>query len=203
MNEGVIQLREAVRVEPDSLTALNAYGWLLYCSGRCREAITIALSAIDLDPNWFYSHLLLARSHAALGDYPKALEVCAVATRLSTRGALGKALPVPPVLLSAEATIYVASGQTEEARKRLAKLQERGKSEFIPVYYVASIQCVLGEKASALDLLERAYVQRDPGVLFVRLYPQFRTLDAEARYQRLLAQTGFDLNPVKAATASG
>ncbi len=53
-------------------------------------------------------------------------------------------------------------------------------------YATARVYAWLGEKDQALEWLERAYVERDPGVTWIKIDPFFRSLRGDPRFKALL-----------------
>jgi hypothetical protein len=51
---------------------------------------------------------------------------------------------------------------------------------------IARVYAWRGEKDQALEWLERAYVQRDTSLTWVKIDPRFRSLRGDARYKALL-----------------
>jgi hypothetical protein len=47
---------------------------------------------------------------------------------------------------------------------------------------------MVGDRAHALDWLEKAYAERDPKMLYTGIVPIFDPLRAESRFQALLRQ---------------
>src|SRR5438093_13484196 len=54
----------------------------------------------------------------------------------------------------------------------------------------ASLYVALGDHKKALDFLDRAFQERSYGVLFLHLYPEFKPLRSEPRFQALLKAVG-------------
>ncbi len=50
----------------------------------------------------------------------------------------------------------------------------------------AALYAYLGEKKLALDLLDSAYVQRDPGLVFLNIRPSMDPLRSEPRFKDLV-----------------
>jgi serine/threonine-protein kinase len=51
---------------------------------------------------------------------------------------------------------------------------------------IARVYAWRGEKNQAFEWAERAYVQRDPGITWLKIDPDFRSLRADPRYRALL-----------------
>jgi hypothetical protein len=61
----------------------------------------------------------------------------------------------------------------------------------IGIYEVALIHAGLGEKDQAFEWLERAYEERDKGLLFLRIDPPLDPLRSDPRFQDLLRRMNF------------
>ena len=57
------------------------------------------------------------------------------------------------------AQAYARNGQTDEARKLLAHLNEMAKSAEVPEYALAAAYTSLGEKERAIEALERGFAE--------------------------------------------
>ena len=82
---------------------------------------------------------------------------------------------------------YGRNGQTEEARKVLAQLNEEAKSRYVAPYALALALLGLGEKERALAELERAYQTHDTNYLFViKTDPLLDDLRGDPRFEALV-----------------
>ena len=75
----------------------------------------------------------------------------------------------------------------EEARKIVARLNEEAKSRFVAPYSMALVLSALGEKAHAIDELERAYREGTGAYLFViKVDPFLDDLRGDPRFDSLV-----------------
>jgi hypothetical protein len=58
-------------------------------------------------------------------------------------------------------------------------------------YQIAEACAWRGETERAFEWLERAYVQRDPGLAHVKTDPHFKAMHADSRWQPFLEKMGF------------
>jgi tetratricopeptide (TPR) repeat protein len=65
----------------------------------------------------------------------------------------------------------------------------------VAAYKVAQVHAHRGEIDSAFRWLDRAYRQRDPGMIQVRVDPFLQSLRKDARYKALLAKMKLDGDP--------
>jgi len=87
--------------------------------------------------------------------------------------------------------VYAASGNKEEARNILRELDELVSRKYVSQVLVAVILCGLGEKDRALACLERAYEERCPQLVLLKVNPRLDALRAEPRFQSLMRRMGF------------
>ena len=80
------------------------------------------------------------------------------------------------------------SGQEVEARSLLEGLL-KSSAERDP-YHIALVYNGLGQHDEALAWLERAYAQRSPGMVFLKVEPKWNNLRSEPRFQDLLRRVG-------------
>jgi hypothetical protein len=58
--------------------------------------------------------------------------------------------------------------------------------EYVPSSAVALVHTGMGNKAEALDWLERAYEEHDFSLVFLQVAPWFESLRGEARFEQLI-----------------
>jgi tetratricopeptide (TPR) repeat protein len=93
---------------------------------------------------------------------------------------------------AALAHVYAVLGRSTDAERVLHTLQSRSKENYISPYLVATIYAGLGEKAAAFKLLEEAYQQRSPDLVwYLKADPRIDNLRAEPQFKQLLDRTGF------------
>ena len=78
----------------------------------------------------------------------------------------------------------------EPRLKALAELKELSKRRYVAPYDLALIYTGLGEKAQALEWLEKAYEDHSQRLTWIKVWPQFDSLRREPRFQNLLRRMG-------------
>ena len=88
--------------------------------------------------------------------------------------------------------IYAVSGKRDEAHKLLKQLQELSKQSYVPATSMAMIYTGLGEKDRAFEMLQKAYEDRDVGLvdLYLKASPFWDSLRSDARFAELLRRMG-------------
>jgi Tfp pilus assembly protein PilF len=148
--EGLEEVRAAVALDPLSPYVATEFGRALLLAGRYKEAVEVLRKAIALDPSRNRPHTAMARALYLQGDVNEALMVY---DDTITRGA---------TLIASEwrACAEVRAGRREKA---LAILQEQ-LSTARPARRLAETCACLGEEQRALDFLEQAVVEHQPGI---------------------------------------
>jgi len=172
----VAAARKAVELDPVSVFARHILGHVLYFSRQFEEAIDAFRQALELDPHYPKPHYFIAMSLHWLGDSESALEEI----RLET---------LQWMKLTAATVILHRLGRSEEAEVHFGKLIELGIEENNFVQQ-AGIHAQLGQVGRALDCLELAFGQGDPGLTQLYVDPFLDPLRAEPRFEELLVKVG-------------
>ncbi len=169
--EALALARRAVEIDPQAPIEQGSLSHTYLHSGDPEAALTTAQDLMRSFPEFTVGHLFVADAYSALGRYEEALAEARASTVV---GRLPSALAF--------------AGYPDEARAMLAELTaadseiEWSDSEVA----IARAHLGLGEHEAALDWLERAYEQRDFGLVVVGLAPVFEPLYDEPRFQALL-----------------
>lgn len=175
--EATSHLAKALAADPVSLPTSATYGFTLYFARRYADAIEQGLRTIDLDPNFRYGYLLLARSYTESGQLQAALTTCGKGIQLS-----GNA----PVFASAWACIQIAMGNRSAALKVLADLEAKHQAEHIPALYIASLHARLGNQDETIRWLRLGWDAWESSILLIRVYPHFDSLRTDPAFLQVL-----------------
>ena len=173
----IAEAKRAVELDPLSLIINADFSWLYLCSRRYDEAEAQARKTLEIDPHFFLAHYYLGeilqfKGHLtdAIAEYQKAFD-----------------LTNDPYPLAALGQARARNGQKDEARKILGRLNEEAKSRFVAPYAKALVLNALGEKAHAIDELERAYREGTGAYLFViKVDPFLDDLRGDPRFEALV-----------------
>ena len=140
-------------------------------TGRLSEAETSLRRVLELESSHAYVHYLLGnvllarrQPEAALAEYSKE--------------------SVDAVRIGGSAMAYFAMGRKPESDAALAQMVEITDHPFA----IAEVYAFRGETDEALKWLERAYAQKDSGLILIH-NPAFKKLEDDARYKRFLPKT--------------
>ncbi len=175
VEEAIAEVERARELDPLSLLMETALGRALYMARRFEAAITQCRKALELDPDYVPARFNLGRLLAETG---KAREAIGVFKKASKRGEV--------LYLAALGYAYARAEEEERARGVLMQLEELARHSYVSAYEVAKIHVGLGEKAEALEWLERAYAERAVGLVAVKVDPVFDPLHSDQQFQGLL-----------------
>ena len=146
-------------------------------AGRYAEALRGAAHALEIDPAHDRALATLGWAHFKLGD---------TAQGLATLERAVAAAPGNTQWLAQLGQAYALAGDATRARDVLRQLAERAKTGYVSPYLLAFVYTGLGEHERALDLLERAFVERTGAVYGIKGSFLFAPLRGHPRFQALL-----------------
>ncbi len=85
---------------------------------------------------------------------------------------------------------YAKAGVRGYWQKLLEQTMEDTKKGYVRPFELAQIHARLGEKDRAFELLERAYLERDEGLLHLNELAAFDDLRSDPRFANLLRRVG-------------
>ncbi len=191
VNRGVNELERAIQLNPNYATAHHWLGLALATLRQSDRSIGELKRALELDPlsmiinaDLSIIYLYARRYDAAEAQARKTLEIdsrsfvahyyLGAALQLTSR--LKEAIPEfqkavelnnDPYSIAMLAQAYARNGQTDEARKLLAHLNEMAKSAEVPEYALAIAYTSLGEKERAIEALEHGFAGGNKSYLFL------------------------------------
>jgi serine/threonine-protein kinase len=176
-DEALVQLHQAVRLDPLSafMRSMLAQGLLL--AGRAEAAIEELGRALELDAGSVVANLAMAWAYLARGAHAAAVDVL-LSLPPETR--------VLPNYAGHLGYAHARLGNRAKAEALLHELLQRFPGEWVPCVDVAVIHAALGDVERALHWLERGCRLRSFDVPFVRDDPRFADLAADGRLEQLL-----------------
>ncbi len=136
---------------------------------------------LELDPAYVPTLMLLGTGYMRLGDYPKAIVQFEQARAVG--GENGS-------VLSGLAQAYALSGKRAEARKILRRLEHPPSATFVSPWDLALLYAALGDRAEAVQSLERAADERVGWVVRLGVEPAFDDLRSDPKFEQLRRRIG-------------
>jgi Tfp pilus assembly protein PilF len=207
------EFRRAVALNP-SEADLPAYAHVLLILGRRDEAVQQAERAVGMDPLDTYARGYYAVLLFFARRYDDALAQANQVLRAQPRSffALGAVLSAKHMkqqyadVIAAQATWYAELGLPELADALKKGYAESGYAEAWRQANAAELAkygnkpgvaadlglnyAMAGDRALALDWLEKACDERDPNMVYLGIHPVLDPLRAEPRFQALLRKMG-------------
>ncbi|MEY2556698.1 MAG: hypothetical protein QOE34_123 [Verrucomicrobiota bacterium] len=208
------EFKRAIELNPNDLDAHHWYSHFLMPQGRIEESLTESKRALELSPFDVLMNLHLAWHYYYARQYDQAFDQIQKTIEMDKTfvgpwpglileqqrkyaeaiAAFEGQLRLSPgrnsILLAALAHAYALSGNREAAQKIIAELQEQAKTKYISSFQIASIHAGLGENDQAFASLEKAYEERSPELVNLKIEPSFDNLRSDPRFTDLADRIG-------------
>jgi TolB-like protein len=178
-DEALLHAGKAVELEPLDLMTNFRLLQANYYARRYDEAVRTGRIAIELTSDSPYTCFYLALSLAALGLKDDAWGIANKGRKLNDGLPLGEGY-----------FGYVAGvlGHTPEARGVLRELEARREKSYGPAVPIAWTYLGLGETDAGLEWLETSFVERDPFLGSLLVFPAYDAIRNQPQFQRLAEQ---------------
>ncbi len=160
--------REATAIDPVSPRTVVGSGFHLYLSQQYQPELDPLLRTLELEPEFAIAHWALGLACDKLGDFDRAEQAHRAAV-LHSGGS--------PTMESNLARSLALSGKRAEARRLAEKLGAAG----LAPYRLATIFAALGENEPAVKMIERAWAERDPWLVVLKVDPMLDGIRGDAR----------------------
>jgi tetratricopeptide (TPR) repeat protein len=181
------EIEQAQALDPLSPIINANSGLYLYYAHKHDEASEQYRKTLEINSEFGIAHYYLGLAYLQKKDYDKAIAefktVMKPAGGDATKDELdGGDLETPAALAYA----YALAGRRAEAQTILSKMIELSKRRYVSPLYLATIYTGLGDKDQAIEQLNKAYENRHPGLVLIRVEPLFDSLRDDQRFQELL-----------------
>jgi TolB-like protein/DNA-binding winged helix-turn-helix (wHTH) protein/Tfp pilus assembly protein PilF len=171
LNDAIAAQRHAVTLDPLKARSHSFLGFLLYAEGQYEGAISELNKGLELNPQSQSDHFVRARILLAEALPEEARAECDQEPRKFWR-------------LTCESLTYHALGRAEDSEASLKKLIAAHSNDW--AYQIAEVFAYRGESDKAFEWLNRAYQQRDDGLLDLKFDPLLKNVRQDTRYTDLL-----------------
>lgn len=155
-NEALLQIREAVELDPLSANYNAWLGIMHYSMGQHDTAIAQYRRAIELDPSLWRPHWALALEYGQMKKFEDAIAEARKACELSGRNA---------ITLGTLAMAYGLAGRRADAEAILEQLMARNRTDYVSPFAMAVAYSGLGEWDRVMEWLEVGVEERDAAVI--------------------------------------
>jgi TolB-like protein len=191
-DESIVEAKRSIELDPLSMINNADFGNDYYYARRYDEAIAQLRKTIEIEPRFYLAHYYLGQALQAKGQLPEAIAEYRKASELDD----------DPFALALLGQAYARSGQTDDAKKILARLNEEAKSRYVAAYAIGVVLLGIGDKNHVMDELERAYRENDGNDIYnIRVDPLLDDLRGDPRFEAL-AEKIIPAREFKGVTAS-
>ncbi len=180
--QAIAEIKLTRELDPVSLVTNSLEGQILFFAGRSDEALDRLNKTIELNPNFWLSHLFISRVYTEKGMHAEAVAAAEKAGEISGNS-------------QSEAYRAYALARWEkqtEARAVLDELLKRSNEQYVPPYIFAVVYNGLGKSDKALDYLEKGFTEKDVRMVFLKVEPMWNNLRNEPRFIDLMKRMKLD-----------
>ncbi|HEY9502827.1 MAG TPA: winged helix-turn-helix domain-containing protein [Pyrinomonadaceae bacterium] len=170
------EIKVARELDPLSLRTNAQEGQILFFAKDYDNALQSLQKTIDLDSNFWLSHIFISRVYTEKGMHSEALAEATKAAELSGNSQSQ----------AYRAYALAKWGKLSEARAILAELLKSSTEKYVPSYNIALVYNAVGEPKRALDYLEKGLSERDVRLVFLKVEPLWDSLRSEPRFVDLI-----------------
>jgi len=213
------EFKRAIELNPNNAFSHRRYGETLQARARFSEALAEGTRAQELDPlspdivaNLGFTHLLMQHYDESIAQFRKVLDLKSnvpvahafTAVAYAKKGMHRQALaeydqisdrdkavaPETQLIADTLGWIYAVSGRRADALKIALEFRQLSTHAYVESYSLGTIYAGLGEKDEAFRLLEKAYDQHSPDIVFLAVDPFWYGMRSDPRYGDLLRRVG-------------
>ncbi|HKU27943.1 MAG TPA: tetratricopeptide repeat protein, partial [Candidatus Sulfotelmatobacter sp.] len=211
------EFRQAIDLDQNDALTHETYALFLKSMGRFDGALTQSNRAIELSPMAAYSRAnagsllaLMNRYDLATAEFEKAVQLNPqlpyvwerMGPVLAMQGKIREAIDALEKArdysggeqdkLGWLGYAYAVGGREKDARAILEQLTTiAARGHYVSPLHVALVYAGLRDRENAIAWLERAYQGRDEYLVYLNIYPEFRDLRSDPRFQSLRRRMEF------------
>ncbi len=181
--EALAKIKRARELDPINLRVNAIEGMLLTYAGRFDEAIVRLQKALELEPNHRLALMMAARAYTEKGMFAEAIAATAKAREIASTS-------TEPIAYGSYA--LAKSGKLAESQAGLDELFKFSNARYVPPYHFALVYNALGDSEKALDYLEKAFVEKDVRMVWLKVEPKWNNLRNQPRFIDLMKRMRFE-----------
>jgi tetratricopeptide (TPR) repeat protein len=175
-DEGIRELKLAGEIDPLSPVIGADTASALGYAGRFDEAIEQAKSTLVLEPGFSYAHSMIGYALDGKGQYAEAIKEFEKAIELGD----------DPYARAMLIRSLVRSGKRSEAERQTEALKSLSKKSYVPNFCFAIAYTALGDKETAIAMLEKDVDERSSYVVTSGIDHALDELRDDPRFKDLL-----------------
>ncbi len=171
-DEAIEAVRQALELDPLSLSVKSDLGWYYLFAGRWDDAAGECRATLEMSPGYSWAAACLIEAHIQTGNYQEA-----VRHALDQLRGGGRDTPQVEGLPARAAMDVILSHHLEREL-------DQGDDDADPLWR-AILYARLGQPEPAIDWLERAFARHQPWLVFLGVDPRFSSLRGHVRFEAL------------------
>jgi eukaryotic-like serine/threonine-protein kinase len=180
-DEAIVEGKRAQELDPLSLITNAALARPFYNARRYDEAIAQSKKTLEIDPHFARAHYWLGLAYEQKSMYDQAIAAFHEAI-LNSDSVL--------LYVAAAGHAYAVAGRRAKALSVLAELEKLSSRRYVSAYDIATIHVGLGDTASAMRWLERAYQERSDGLVHLGVDPRWDGMRTNPRFAQVARWVG-------------
>jgi adenylate cyclase len=180
-DEAIVELNEALRLDPLSPMISSNLGDQLLSAGRYREAEDQYRNVLETSPDFAYAHSRLGLALLKEARYEEAISEIEESMNLSDRSGV-----VTPDLIYA----FRTAGRGDDAERLLDELEKKSAREYVSNVALAMANGAAGKNDRAIEFLRKAAAERSNQLRMNVGEPHFDQLHSDPRFQSLQKDLG-------------
>src|SRR5687768_3301844 len=181
------EIEEAHKLDPLSPIISSNTGLYSYYEHNYADAIARYKGLLQSDPGFWVARHYLALAYVQKGKHDEAIRELRSLIKAPESGPV----PAEAVASDTEASAslgfaYAMAGKRAEAADIINKLQRLADRRYVSGLYFAIVYAGLKDNDRALEYLNKAYEDRHPGLVLIRIEPMFDSLRSDERFKQLV-----------------
>ena len=181
------ELEKAHQLDPLSPIINSNMGFYAYYQHRYDEALDHTNKTLEMVPNFWVAHHYRGLAFTMKGMYDEAIkEFRGVLESQGDTALTEDAVFRNPEVAASLGFAYAMAGKRRQAEEILRQINRVSEKRYVSPRYLAIVNVGLGDKKAAIEHLQRAYENRHPGLVLIRVDPLFDRLREEPSFQELV-----------------
>jgi serine/threonine-protein kinase len=176
-DESYEQIRLARLLDPLNLITYADAGLAYYLAGQHDRAIEELSQSLELEGNFYLTHIDLSLAKAAKGLFDQAMTEARIAMTL---------MPNDPNPIALFGYACARAGRRREAEQALESLHALSQKRYVSAFPMAFVNAGLDEKEKVFEWLEKAYEERAGVLVYLNVETAFDSLRSEPRFQDIV-----------------
>ena len=168
-------------MDPVSQAITKDKGIILYYDKQFDDAIRMAKTTLELDPEYPSAHRLLSLAYQAKGRFEEAIEENKIWGELTGNETEAK---------FCRAQIYAVSGREKETLALIEEIVQNESASDNVYRGLALVYAGLGDHDRAFQMLEKSYELREIALFSLKVDPKLESLHRDPRFEALLGKLG-------------